>query len=71
MCTDIKPFFDFLGWTFCAAAIGVAIGYVVGGQTLSLFVDINTVDLSRSATVFTHGYQNLDFPDIYIFEVSV
>ena len=39
------PFF--LGWTFCAAAVGVAIGYVVGGQTLSLFVDIDKVDASR------------------------
>lgn len=34
----------YISWTFCAAAVGVAVGYVVGGQTLSLFVDINTVD---------------------------
>ncbi|XP_045187435.2 solute carrier organic anion transporter family member 4A1-like isoform X2 [Mercenaria mercenaria] len=34
----------YISWTFCAAAVGVAIGYVVGGQTLSLFVDINKVD---------------------------
>lgn len=32
------------GLTFTAAAIGVAVGYVVGGQTLSLFVDIDKVD---------------------------
>ena len=40
-----------LGWTFCAAAVGVAIGYVVGGQTLSLFVDIDKVDASRYVAV--------------------
>ncbi|XP_060592764.1 solute carrier organic anion transporter family member 4A1-like isoform X2 [Ruditapes philippinarum] len=34
----------YISWTFCAAAVGVAIGYVVGGQTLSIFVDINNVD---------------------------
>lgn len=36
----------YISWTFCAAAVGVAIGYVVGGQTLSLFVDIDKVDPS-------------------------
>ena len=35
------------GWTYCAAAIGVAAGYVVGGQTLSLFVDIDKVNMNK------------------------
>ncbi|KAH3858651.1 solute carrier organic anion transporter family member 4A1-like [Dreissena polymorpha] len=34
----------YIGWTFSSAAVGVAAGYVVGGQTLSLFVDIDKVD---------------------------
>ncbi|KAL3872708.1 hypothetical protein ACJMK2_035914 [Sinanodonta woodiana] len=36
----------YISWTFCFAAIGVAAGYIVGGQTLGLFVDINRVDPS-------------------------
>ncbi|KAL3872710.1 hypothetical protein ACJMK2_035916, partial [Sinanodonta woodiana] len=36
----------YISWTYCFAAIGVAIGYIVGGQVLSLFVDINRVDPS-------------------------
>ncbi|XP_033735056.1 solute carrier organic anion transporter family member 4A1-like isoform X2 [Pecten maximus] len=36
----------FLGCTMCSAAVGVAIGYIVGGQTLSYFVDANKVDPS-------------------------
>ncbi|KAK3587808.1 hypothetical protein CHS0354_042772 [Potamilus streckersoni] len=36
----------YISWTYCFAAIGVAVGYIVGGQTLSLFVDINRVDPS-------------------------
>ena len=37
----------FAALTFCSAAIGVAVGYIVGGQTLALFVDIDKVDISR------------------------
>lgn len=29
---------------FCSSAIGVALGYIVGGQTLSYYVDINKVN---------------------------
>ncbi|KAK3610854.1 hypothetical protein CHS0354_039125, partial [Potamilus streckersoni] len=36
----------YISWTFCFAAIGVAVGYIVGGQVLRLFVDINRVDPS-------------------------
>ncbi|XP_070181232.1 solute carrier organic anion transporter family member 4A1-like [Littorina saxatilis] len=34
----------YTGIIFASAACGVAVGYVTGGQTLSLFVDIDTVD---------------------------
>ncbi|XP_048259145.1 solute carrier organic anion transporter family member 4C1-like [Haliotis rufescens] len=44
--TTTKMTSFYTGWTFFAAAVGVAVGYVVGGQTLSIFVDINTVDPS-------------------------
>ncbi|XP_067681617.1 solute carrier organic anion transporter family member 4C1-like [Haliotis asinina] len=44
--TTAKMTSFYTGWTFFAAAVGVAVGYVVGGQTLSIFVDINTVDPS-------------------------
>ncbi|KAK3092949.1 hypothetical protein FSP39_009291 [Pinctada imbricata] len=33
-----------IGFSFCSAAVGVAIGYIAGGQTLTLFVDIDKVD---------------------------
>ncbi|XP_021348100.1 solute carrier organic anion transporter family member 4A1-like isoform X2 [Mizuhopecten yessoensis] len=36
----------YIGCTFCSAAVGVAVGYIVGGQTLSYFVDADKVDLS-------------------------
>ncbi|XP_069117597.1 solute carrier organic anion transporter family member 4A1-like [Argopecten irradians] len=34
----------YIGCSMCSAAVGVAIGYIVGGQTLSYFVDVNKVD---------------------------
>ncbi|XP_033735058.1 solute carrier organic anion transporter family member 4A1-like isoform X2 [Pecten maximus] len=36
----------FIGCTFSSAAVGVAVGYIVGGQTLSYFVDADKVDIS-------------------------
>ncbi|KAK3092404.1 hypothetical protein FSP39_002395 [Pinctada imbricata] len=36
----------YVSLTFCAAAVGVAVGYIVGGQSLTLFVDIDKVDAS-------------------------
>ncbi|XP_021348125.1 solute carrier organic anion transporter family member 4A1-like [Mizuhopecten yessoensis] len=36
----------YLGCTMCSAAVGVAVGYMVGGQTLSYFVDADKVDPS-------------------------
>ncbi|XP_048732891.2 solute carrier organic anion transporter family member 4A1-like [Ostrea edulis] len=41
----------YVSLTFCSAAVGVAVGYIVGGQTLGLFVDIdklspNSVELT-------------------------
>ncbi|XP_062617844.1 solute carrier organic anion transporter family member 4A1-like [Saccostrea cucullata] len=33
----------YVSLTFCCAAVGVAVGYIVGGQTLGLFVDIDKV----------------------------
>ncbi|XP_012944388.1 solute carrier organic anion transporter family member 4A1 [Aplysia californica] len=38
--TETKMTSLYTGMTSCSAAVGVAIGYVVGGQTLDLFVDI-------------------------------
>ena len=31
---------------FCSAAMGVAVGYIVGAQTLGFFVDIDKVSPS-------------------------
>ncbi|XP_069117596.1 solute carrier organic anion transporter family member 4A1-like [Argopecten irradians] len=39
----------YIGCTFSSAAVGVAVGYIVGGQTLSYFVDADKVDLSTVA----------------------
>lgn len=36
----------FTALTFCSAAVGVAVGYIVGGQTLGYFVDIDKVPQS-------------------------
>ncbi|XP_060071533.1 solute carrier organic anion transporter family member 4A1-like [Ylistrum balloti] len=36
----------YIGCTFSSAAVGVAVGYIVGGQTLSYFVDADKVDIS-------------------------
>ena len=63
------------GWTFCAAAVGVAVGYVVGGQTLSLFVDIDRVDparyISMFYSVFFLHYVALFFYCFFLFFFSV
>ncbi|KAJ8309212.1 hypothetical protein KUTeg_014086 [Tegillarca granosa] len=32
--------------TFCTAALGVSVGFIVGGQTLALFVDADKVDIN-------------------------
>ena len=37
----------FAGLIFASAAVGVAVGYVTAGQTLSLFVDIDTMDTDK------------------------
>nr|XP_022328749.1 solute carrier organic anion transporter family member 4A1-like [Crassostrea virginica] len=39
----------YFGFTFCSAALGVAVGYITGAQTLSLFVDMYKVDVSNLA----------------------
>lgn len=36
------------GIYFAVGAIGAAIGYVSGGQSLTLYVDFNRVDMSTS-----------------------
>ncbi|XP_022334492.1 solute carrier organic anion transporter family member 4A1-like isoform X2 [Crassostrea virginica] len=36
----------YVSLTFCSAAVGVAVGYIVGGQTLGFFVDIDKVSPS-------------------------
>ncbi|XP_052697071.1 solute carrier organic anion transporter family member 4A1-like isoform X2 [Crassostrea angulata] len=36
----------YVSLTFCSAAVGVAVGYIVGGQTLEYFVDIDKVPQS-------------------------
>ena len=38
----------FAGLIFASAALGVAVGYVTAGQTLTLFVDIDTLNTDRS-----------------------
>ncbi|XP_062617842.1 solute carrier organic anion transporter family member 4A1-like [Saccostrea cucullata] len=42
--TRNSPFY--FGCTFCCAALGVAVGYIVGAQSLSIFVDVDKVDIS-------------------------
>lgn len=36
-----------IGCTFCSAAVGVAVGYIAGAQTLSIFVDVDKIDTSK------------------------
>ncbi|KAL3873140.1 hypothetical protein ACJMK2_036294 [Sinanodonta woodiana] len=36
----------YISWTFCISAIGVAVGYIMGGQALSLFADIDKISSS-------------------------
>uniref|UniRef100_K1QEF8 Solute carrier organic anion transporter family member n=1 Tax=Magallana gigas TaxID=29159 RepID=K1QEF8_MAGGI len=40
-----SPFY--FGCTFCSAAVGVAVGYIAGAQTLSIFVDVDKIDTSN------------------------
>ena len=35
------------GLTFCSAAVGVAVGYIVGGNVLNVFVDTDKFDVSK------------------------
>ena len=44
----------FLGFTFCAGALGGALGYIAGGQTLKLFVDIDKVDTASYVVSFSN-----------------
>ncbi|CAC5369902.1 SLCO4A [Mytilus coruscus] len=37
----------YLGLTFCSAAVGVAIGYIVGGNVLNVFVDVDKFDIAN------------------------
>ncbi|CAG2187542.1 SLCO4A [Mytilus edulis] len=37
----------YIGLTFCSAAVGVAIGYIVGGNVLNVFVDVDKIDIAN------------------------
>ena len=44
---ELIPRCVFAGLIFASAAVGVAAGYVTAGQTLSFFVDFDTMDTDK------------------------